>query len=285
MIDVCVSLVRYNQPHLDILTLFQTVKREALSSQFWVIDNSPEAISANDFSDTYIFLGKNIGFGAGHNIALRESPKFAKYHLLLNPDISFEPGVLDVLFRFMENNPDVGMVMPKVLYPDGKIQYLCNLVPSALDLIFRRFHLSRFFKARHRRYEMRGEDYDSPMLVPFLSGCFLVVRTSILSEVGFFDERYFMYMEDLDFSRRVAERYWTVYFPAVHVIHGYGQGSYKEPRLFWYHLRSAIKYFFKWGWFFDKKRRVLNSKFCCIQNKCNCDFSRPKSIRDISSLF
>lgn len=260
MLDLTVSVVRYNQREDDLVQLARSVKSAGISTSFFLIDNSEVAI-AGDFADKYVKCRKNIGFGAGHNIALREVIGKSKYHLVLNPDITFPPGTLERLFFLMEGDCSVGMVMPKIVYPDGSMQHLCNLIPSAIDLIIRRLKVDRFFQSRGRRYKMQRFNYDKVFAAPFLSGCFLFFRASILKEVGFFDERFFLYMEDLDFSRRVAERYLTLYFPGVYATHGYAKGSYRNAGLFFLHLSSAIKYFTKWGWFFDPRRREINKMY------------------------
>ena len=98
------------------------------------------------------------------------------------------------------------------------------------------------------------------MEVPCLSGCFMFIRTKVLREVGLFDERFFMYMEDVDLSRRIHRRFRTVYYPAAAVYHEYEKGSYKSATLLAHHLLSAIKYFNKWGYVFDKERRDINER-------------------------
>ena len=82
----------------------------------------------------------------------------------------------------------------------------------------------------------------------------MFLRTSVLKRVGGFDETYFLYMEDLDLCRRIGQVARTVFYPAVSVMHGYQKGSYKSSRLLKHHLRSAVRYFNKWGWFFDAER-------------------------------
>jgi GT2 family glycosyltransferase len=98
------------------------------------------------------------------------------------------------------------------------------------------------------------------MSVPVLSGCFMMMKCGALSEVGLFDERYFMYLEDVDLCRRIAQRFETIYFPEVAIYHHYGKGSYRNPRLMMYHIVSAVRYFQKWGWFSDQERVRINEK-------------------------
>jgi GT2 family glycosyltransferase len=194
------------------------------------------------------------------------------YHLILNPDVSFEPRVISELIDFMEDNPEVGLVTPKIRFPDGNLQYLCKLLPTPWDLIGRRFFpFLSACKQRNRIYEMRFADYDEIMDVPFLSGSFMLIRTRAIQEVGMFDERYFLYMEDADLCRRIGEKYRTVYYPKVSITHAYKMASYKELKLLYQHMRSAILYFNKWGWLKDKKRSRINQKAIKVYSSVDQD--------------
>ena len=154
--------------------------------------------------------------------------------------------------------------MPKVLYPDGTTQHLCKLLPTPMNLFGRRFVLSRRIQQRiDARFELHFSGYDRVMYVPSLSGCFMFMRTDTLRKAGLFDERYFMYAEDLDLCRRIGEVSLTLFCPAATVFHTYEKGSYKDPVLLKYHIRSVIQYFNKWGWLFDRKRRAANRK--CLE--------------------
>jgi GT2 family glycosyltransferase len=88
----------------------------------------------------------------------------------------------------------------------------------------------------------------------------MFLRSTVLKEVGLFDERIFMYIEDADLTRRIHLRYKTLFFPEVHVFHHYNKGSYKSFRLMMYNVHGAYVYFNTWGWFFDKQRREINKK-------------------------
>lgn len=89
----------------------------------------------------------------------------------------------------------------------------------------------------------------------------MFMRVSVLKQIGGFDERFFMYAEDLDLCRRIGEVAKTVYYPKVFVYHEYAKGSYKNKKLLKYHIQSVVKYFNKWGWVFDNKRRLVNQRF------------------------
>lgn len=235
-----------------------------LDAKLYLIDNSP-CDKARYFADNhrihYFFNNKNIGFGAGHNIALKKSiADGSYYHIVLNPDVYFEVTAIKTLFEFMEANHNVGLCMPKVLYPDGRLQPLCKLLPSPRILIFRRFlfFLHKLLDKQNYYYELQFTGYNKIMDVPFLSGCFMFLRTEVLEHVGLFDERIFLYTEDVDLSRRIHKQYRTVFYPDVTIYHYHQRGSYKSTTLLMHNIHSAIKYFNKWGWLFDKERDLIN---------------------------
>jgi len=181
--------------------------------------------------------------------------------LILNPDIAFDANALGSLVAVMDSRPDVGLVMPKILYPDGSNQYLCKLLPAPIDLLLRRFLPGRWKHLAEKRtasYELRNLDYDAPAYVPTLSGCFMFVRRSVLNAVGGFDERFFLYMEDVDLCRRMLDVSRLLYWPGVAVEHVHQMGSYRNRKLLLLHIRSAIRYFNKWGWLRDSARTQIN---------------------------
>ena len=133
---------------------------------------------------------------------------------MLNPDVHFNAEVPAVLYRLMNDNKGIGLVMPKITYPDGRNQPLCKQFPSPLSLASRRFlgGLGKsLFAKQLSRYELRHLDMGITREIPCLSGCFMFIRSAVLREVGLFDERYFMYMEDVDLCRRIGARYKTVF--------------------------------------------------------------------------
>lgn len=229
-----------------------------------VSDNSPEPLQHPLFLHErvrYIFNDANLGFGRAHNRAIAVLPGASEFHLLLNPDVRFGLEVLPELVRVMRADPAIGAVMPRINYPDGSLQRLCKLLPTPVDLILRRFIPSQAIRQwTNRRYEMHALPQDAVVEVPTLSGCCLLVRTHLLRVLGGFDERYFMYMEDVDLVRRIGDRAKTVYVPAVSVVHEYAKGSYINQKLLGYHLKSALKYFAKWGWLLDTVRSERNRK-------------------------
>ncbi len=268
MFDITASLVLYKNNPRDVIKAIKSFLNTSLNVFLYVVDNSPEDTLGkiverlNDGRIEYIFNnGENLGFGKAHNIAIKKVIDKSKYHLVLNPDVWFEKGTLEKLFDFMEKNPDVGQVMPKVLNPDGTVQALCKRLPSPIDLFGRRFLPSPFKKVLDERlkwYEFWDVGYDNLAEVPALSGCFMFVRTKVFKEVGLFDDEYFMYMEDYDMCRRINSRYRTIYYPEAIIYHKYGKHSYKNKKLLLTHIRSAIRYFNKWGWILDLDRDIKN---------------------------
>ncbi|PMP88891.1 MAG: glycosyl transferase family 2, partial [Caldisphaera sp.] len=200
MRTINVSIVLFKLFNNNTETISKAINSCLLSElvyKIYLIDNSPtdelREFSKLDHRIVYIFNNANLGFGKAHNIAMKKSiEEYIPYHLVLNPDVYFEEGVLEELYKFMEENTDVGLVMPKVLYPDGRIQYLCKLLPTPFDLFGRRFlnfyPFKKYIEKRNEIYELRFTGYDKIMEVPYLSGCFMFIRTKVLEKVGLFDE-------------------------------------------------------------------------------------------------
>ena len=261
-----VSIVTYKHEIEDIKSALESVFKSILVDNLYIIDNSPSnTISKELFEEriVYVYNPSNPGYGAAHNIAIKRTiEKSVKYHLVLNPDVNFEPNTLKTLITFMDANPDIGNIMPQVFYPDKSIQYLCKLLPTPYDWIGRRFNpLRKLVEKRNSSFELRFTNYDKTMEIPYLSGCFMFLRVSALKEIGLFDENIFMYGEETDLCRRlIAGGYKTVFYPDVEIIHEFQKGSHKSFRLTWIGIKSAIYYFNKWGWFFDKERRKINKE-------------------------
>jgi hypothetical protein len=259
------SIVLFDTPKHLLQKVYDSVVQSGLPVELLLIDNSPHpCIEPGNFpAAEYIFIGKNLGYGAGHNVAIRKILDSSTYHFVLNPDISFESPTLPAIIEFMNSDPTIGQVMPQIVYPNGEIQYLCKLIPSPIDLLARRF-LPSFLKStlepRMHRFELRETGYQTIIDAPFLSGCFMALQVEALKKVGLFDERFFMYAEDIDLSRRIAECYRTTYFPEVRVVHDHARESYRNYRMLWVHIKNMIIYFNKWGWIYDRQRRIVNTR-------------------------
>jgi GT2 family glycosyltransferase len=255
------GLVAYKISESEIVALSNSIGNFPLSYKV-VVDNSPMADAKDLFEQLewiYFHNPENPGFGASHNFIFENFARSVDYHLIVNPDISFNGHVLKHLVDFMNLKTDAGCVMPKVFYPDGRIQRLAKLLPSPKDLFVRRVPFGSFWSKIIRDYELHEANYDSGIFkVPFLSGCFLMFRVESILKINFFDERFFMYAEDIDLCRRLwANKSFPYYYGLTSVVHGYARGSSKSLQLFIIHLSSAMKYFNKWGWF-DRRRLEVN---------------------------
>lgn len=264
MSKVAASVVLYNTPEWQLTRLFDSIRKSTLRPRIYLVDNSPQPLSlpSLDGLDAVVIRSEqNRGYGAGHNIALRRILHEVEFHFVMNPDVYFDQEDLEKMVRFIGSDPAIGHLMPRVIYPDGRLQYLCKLLPTPADLFLRRFSfapLARVLRKRSELFELRHSGYDRIIDVPYLSGCFMLFRTSALRQVGLFDERFFMYPEDIDITRRIHARYRTVYYPAATVIHDHARASYSSGRAFRVHLVNMARYFNKWGWLWDRQRYQFN---------------------------
>ncbi len=254
------------------IVIFKTDKDElakAISSivnscvdVLYIVDNNPESDKEsfeNNLKIKYISGHGNIGYGAAHNIAIKKSMESLQdYHLVLNPDVEFEQGTIEKMLAYMDKHKNVGLITPKIFFPNGELQYLCKLLPTPLDWFGRRFIPSKIIKKRNDKFELKGSNYDKIMNVPYLSGCFMLFRLSVLKEIGLFDERIFMYGEDTDITRRIHKKYKTLFFPEAKIIHKFNKKSYSNFGLLCVHIKAAVYYFNKWGWIFDRERKRIN---------------------------
>lgn len=261
------SIVTYKSPIKILIKAINSALDSTVLNRFYIVDNSPtrelEEKIPLDSRVEYIYTNDNRGFGAGHNIALKKSvEEGVKYHLVLNPDAYFSLGTLEVIKDYMDNNKEVGNLMPKVLYPDGTFQNLCKLLPTPYDWIGRRFNpLKGMVEKRNRIFELHDADKDSIQKIPYLSGCFMFLRIETINKVGLFDENIFMYGEETDLGRRIISAgFENVYFPNVEITHEFQKGSHRSMKLTLIGVKSAIYYFNKWGWIFDKERTSINRK-------------------------
>jgi GT2 family glycosyltransferase len=265
MFDITISIVLFHTDKKEVENVLRLINASALTKKIYLIDNS-ENDDLNIFSRSrnveYIYNNANLGYGAGHNIAIYKAKELSKYHLIMNSDIEFNPVILEQAFVCMETNSDIGMLSPQILLPDGELQHFCRKLPTPFDLFVRRF-IPGFAKPLFRRfldnYLLLNKDYSSPMNIPNLPGCFMFVRTNVLIEIGGFDEKFFLYVEDVDLTRRLHEKSITLYYPKIVIKHSLARGSYKETKLALYHIASAIHYFNKWGWFNDRERIAINN--------------------------
>jgi GT2 family glycosyltransferase len=259
------SVVLFNTPPEELENVIISLLKCEFLEAIDIIDNSSAPLEESCFlvedKVNYIFNGENLGYGRAHNIAISSTCESkSTHHLVINADVDFNPSDIDHLYEVMATNSNVGLLMPKVIYPNGQKQPLCKRCPSPIDMLARLLFPSSFAPKWVREFDMRDYEFQSPTFIPYLSGCFMFLSTEVLSEVGMFDERFFLYPEDVDLSRRIAFRYDAVFYPDVTIAHRHDAASKKSFSLLITQMVEFIKYFNKWGWVFDGKRKYLNKR-------------------------
>lgn len=238
------------QNNLDIVekTIDSFLNTTIENKRLYIVDNSTTNALEKEFNHPlieYQFVGDNIGFGAGHNKVLEKVKNTSDYHLILNPDVEFNSDVIPSLVNVIERDKDVAMIAPKVIFPSGEHQHTCRKYPTFLEMISRRL---KVFKNYTQNHEYRDLDLSKPFYPEFIHGCFYIFKTEDFVKIGGFDERYFLYMEDVDICRKIDQLgKKKLYYPNVQITHILKKESSKSVRLFFTHLNSSFKYFKKWG--------------------------------------
>src|SRR4051794_23308384 len=225
----------------------------ACALDIWVVDNASRDGSAAmvraEFPHIHVIDSpRNGGFAYANNLALRElgvgswglganapTPNSQlltpNYVLLLNPDTIVPPGALDALVGFMEAHPAVGACGPKLLLGDGSLDMACRRsFPTPEIAFYRLTGLARLFprSPRFGRYNMSHLDPDLQTEVDSVVGACMLVRGSVVREVGLLDEAYFMYGEDLDWAFQIKQYGWKImYVPSV-IVHHYKRASSRQ---------------------------------------------------------
>lgn len=251
MIDISITIVAYNN-QADVRDAVRSIMEHTngrLSKKIYIVDNSTEANQLSSLAEEYEDVvyqrpGGNLGFGGGHNYVLPELD--SQYHAIVNPDILLTEDSFFVLLSFLKQS-QAGMAVPRLLDEQGNLQAVYRRDLTVFDMAVRMFLPSHFCKRQHY-HTMQDMDYGKPFPVPFAQGSFLVIRTELFRELGGFDERYFMYMEDADLCKRVNDVSSLWYCPDTAVIHKWERGSHKDMRLLRIHISSMFRYFCKWGW-------------------------------------
>lgn len=261
--NITISIVTYNTNLEELKKCFCSLT-SPLISKIYIIDNSRQKYIENfceGYANVEYFACDNIGYGPGHNIAIRKVLDLdSKYHLVLNSDVYFAPSALEKIAKYMDERENVAMVQPNIVYPDGRMQYTCRLLPTPMNLIFRRFLPNSMVEKMNVRYMLKFSDHNFEVNIPYHQGSFLFFRVECFKKVGLFDERFFMYPEDIDITRRMHKFYKTMFWPEVTIVHAHRAESYKSKKMLKIHMINMIKYFNKWGWFFDPERKKWNKE-------------------------
>ena len=255
--DLSIVIVNYKSKE-KLRACLKSIKEADLSnikSEIIVIENKSgdklEDLKTEILDFDLVESSVNLGMGGGNNLGINIAQ--GEFVLILNPDTILKKDSIQVLWKYIKNNPDVYIVGPKLLNIDGTLQFSCAHFPRPWTPIFRRTFLGLFFKKHLDWFLMKSFSHDIIKEVDWLMGSCLMIRRS-----GFegFDERFFMYFEDIDVCRRawqVDKK--VVYNPRAEIIHHHARESARLP---WYksvfrdkltqeHIKSWFKYFKKWG--------------------------------------
>lgn len=246
------SIVTYNNEDCikNVLNCLLQVKNLA-PKNIHIIDNhsSDDTVNVikNYFPQISLHpLGENIGFGQGHNQVLPYLN--SRFHMVVNPDIEFVPDVIEDMVSYMEQNPSISLLSPKVVFSNGDEQFLPKELPSVHFLaggFFERFG-SPFTRWR-AEYTWKNQNISIPTPVSFATGCFMFLSTTAYQQIGGFDKRYFLYMEDADLTREISKTGAVIYHPQYCVTHHWARESSKNFSRTKLHLKAVWKYFTKWG--------------------------------------
>lgn len=262
-IELTIAVNGHRSPELLRLCLqsvFKHINKNDIDYEVLVIDSATEEdtemLIREEFPAVKFFpFHKNVGFKTMVNTSLKEAS--GKYIFLINSDIILTDLVVSKMLAYLKTHPNVGILGPKQFNFNGTLQPSCFHFYHPLTILYRRTWIGRLpFAKRHLNWFIMS-DYDKkePKSVDWMMGSAILVTREAVEHVGMMDQRFFMYMEDVDWCRRFWEQgFKVVYYPEVFVYHYHGKGSAKgglfgsiffNP-LTWYHIRSAIQYFWKY---------------------------------------
>jgi hypothetical protein len=214
-------------------------------------DGSAQMVAEESPHARLIALDTNTGFAAGANRGMREAKADAV--VLLNPDSEVGSDVFGPMIEYLEGHREIGILAPRLVDEDGSLQLSCRRFPGFASALFNRYSLLTRLLPRNRfstRYLLTDWDHSSIGEVDWVSGACMMVRRSLLDEIGPLDEGYFMYIEDVDLCQRTHRAgYKVVYFPQVEVTHHIG-GSSKtvaarsiiaRHRSMWHYYRKYLR--------------------------------------------
>ena len=186
----------------------------------------------------------NNGFGAGHNLVLPLLD--SEFHAIINPDVELREDVIAKLAAYMRGHDDIGLLSPRIRFPDGRDQILGKRNPRLRYLVASRLRGKGEPGRLLREYAMLDCDLSVPQDIENATGCFMFIRTDLFRQNGGFDPHYFMYFEDSDLTRTVRRTSRAVYYPDACVYHVWGRDSKKNGKLRRIQIRSMLYYFRKW---------------------------------------
>ncbi len=244
---VSVIVVSYNVRDLLLDCLTELSQNTDLPIEVIVVDNnskdgSASAVEAEHPRVKLRRMPKNVGFGRANNAGLEMAT--GRFVLLLNPDVVVGPGCVGELADFLLVRPDVGAVGPRLVRPDGRLDFAARRAfPSPAIAFYRLSGLSRLLphNPRFGRYNMGHLPDTKAHEIDTGTAACLMVRRSAINKVGFFDPAYFMYGEDIDLCFRLKQGGWKIFYvPSAQALHIKGASSRQETARMLYEFHSAM---------------------------------------------
>ena len=257
-LDLAIVIVNYNVSDLLRRCLASVFAAEGdLKFAVCVVDNNSQDDSVlmvqREFPRVHVIANKeNLGYPAANNQGLAllgvTGDKPPRYSLLLNPDTEVPPDGFIRLLDYMDEHQEVGVVGPKIVLLDGQLDLACRRDVSMPALVYRMLGLSYLFprSPRFGRYNLTYLDDNQLAAVDSVVGAFMLVRGEAIERVGLLDDRFWMYGEDLDWSKRIRDAGWTVmYNPSVTVKHVKRASSRQNPRAQTEFYRAMLIFYYK----------------------------------------
>lgn len=250
--DLSIIIVSWNVEELLENCLRSVLAQDDLALQIIVVDSASSdgsaAMVAEKFPDVaLVACEENVGFPRGNNIGLERAN--GRFILLLNPDTIIHDDALAKMVTYFEENPQVGVLGPKLLNADGTVQSSRRRFPTMKTAFFESTWLQPCApQSVLDDYYVRDVDDGETAVVDWVMGACLLTRQEVVAQVGGLDEAYFMYSEELDFCRRVHASGWqVVYYPQAQVTHLSGMSS--EQAVTHRHInfnQAKLRYFRKY---------------------------------------
>jgi N-acetylglucosaminyl-diphospho-decaprenol L-rhamnosyltransferase len=205
-------------------------------------DGSSDMVSSEFPEFTVIRSKENLGFAGANNIGMRQAR--GRYVMLLNSDAELTPGSASRMIEYIERHPDVGLIAPKLVSPDGTLQINGQKFPTLAREILGVLRAPRFFPGLGKLGWGR-EDFDVNADVDSLAGACMLVRREVVDTVGGLDEQFFMYFEDVDWCLRIKKAGWRIHYVGeVQIVHGWAQSSAKQGLVKAHGMLHASRYLY-----------------------------------------
>ena len=270
--SLSVAIVCYHTPLPELIALLSSLlaaietlrpSNSSIPVQIHLIDNTESpSVTFSDFHSLQKRLDLqdvemrithghgNVGYGAGHNLALNKAD--SRFHLILNPDVVMQNDSLEAGINYLLKHEKTVLVSPRAIDSKGNKQYLCKQYPSVLTFLMRGFFpnfMKNLFHKKLSKFEMQELSESEPSSnIPIVSGCFMLWKTAALKQLQGFDENYFLYFEDFDLSLRAASIGQVDYLPSMVIEHSGGNAAKKGLSHLKMFTRSGIRFFNTHGW-------------------------------------